>query len=117
VDTLGELLSFYAAGDVAFVGGSLVPVGGHNLLEPAALALPILTGPNNFNAADVTRRLVESGAAKIVHTADELSTALVTLCNDTALRDAMGAAALDIFETNRGAVANVMKLIEPLVPA
>jgi len=117
VDTLGELLSFYAAGDVAFVGGSLVPVGGHNLLEPAALALPILSGPNNSNAADVARRLVESGAAKIVHSANELSTALLALCNDTALRKSMGAAALDIFETNRGAVANVMKLIEPLVPA
>ena len=49
VDTLGELLDFYAAGDVAFVGGSLVPVGGHNLLEPAALGLPVLTGPHNFN--------------------------------------------------------------------
>ena len=48
LDTLGELLDFYAAGDVAFVGGSLVPIGGHNLLEPAALGLPILTGPNNF---------------------------------------------------------------------
>lgn len=116
VDTLGELLSFYAAGDAAFVGGSLVPVGGHNLLEPAALALPILTGPNNFNGADVARRLVESGAAKIVHTADELSTALLALCNDTALRKGMGEAALGIFATNRGAVANVMRLIEPLVP-
>ncbi len=47
VDTLGELLDFYAMGDVAFVGGSLVPVGGHNLLEPAALGLPVLAGPSN----------------------------------------------------------------------
>ena len=55
LDTLGELLDFYAAADVAFVGGSLVPIGGHNLLEPAALGMPILTGPNNSNSADVAR--------------------------------------------------------------
>jgi len=58
VDTLGELLDFYAASDVAFVGGSLVPVGGHNLLEPAALGLPILTGPHNFNSEDIARLLI-----------------------------------------------------------
>ena len=59
VDTVGQLLTFYAAADVAFVGGSLVPVGGHNLLEPAALQLPILTGPNNFNSEDIAKLLVE----------------------------------------------------------
>ena len=53
VDTLGELLSFYAAANVAFVGGSLVPIGGHNLLEPAALNRPIIVGPHTFNAADI----------------------------------------------------------------
>ena len=58
LDTLGELLDFYAAADVAFVGGSLVPVGGHNLLEPAALGVPILTGPHNFNSADIARLLI-----------------------------------------------------------
>ena len=57
LDTLGELLYFYAAADVAFVGGSLAPIGGHNLLEPAALGLPVLTGPNNSNSEDVARLL------------------------------------------------------------
>src|SRR5690606_7097343 len=66
VDTLGELLDFYAAADVAFVGGSLVPIGGHNLLEPAALGVPVLTGPHNFNGQDVARLLVSQGAAEIV---------------------------------------------------
>ena len=61
VDTLGELLAFYAAGDVAFVGGSLVPVGGHNLLEPAALGKPTITGPHSFNSPDAAR-LLERGA-------------------------------------------------------
>jgi 3-deoxy-D-manno-octulosonic-acid transferase len=115
VDTLGELLKFYAAGDVAFVGGSLVPIGGHNLLEPAALALPILTGPNNFNAADIARLFVQSGAATEVGTAAELSSTLLELSGDQARRDAMGRAALRIVESNRGAVARVMELIEPLM--
>ncbi len=53
LDSLGELLDFYAAADVAFVGGSLVPVGGHNLLEPAALGVPILTGPDNSNSEEI----------------------------------------------------------------
>ncbi len=56
LDTLGELMTFYAIADVAFVGGSLVPIGGHNLLEPAALGLPILTGPHNFNGEDIPLR-------------------------------------------------------------
>ena len=66
LDTLGELPPFYAAGDVAFVGGSLVPIGGHNLLEPAALGLPILAGPHNFNSADIAKLLIERGAVRIV---------------------------------------------------
>ena len=59
VDTLGELLAFYAAADVAFVAGSLVPVGGHNLLEPLSVGVPALTGPHVFNAEDIARLLVE----------------------------------------------------------
>ena len=64
VDTLGELLDFYAMGDVAFVGGSLVDVGGHNLLEPAALGVPVLSGPHNFNSADIAKILVDCGARR-----------------------------------------------------
>ena len=61
LDTLGELLDFYAAADVAFVGGSLVPVGGHNLLEPAALGLPVLSGPR---AVQQSGRRPRPGAAR-----------------------------------------------------
>src|SRR5262245_12171355 len=82
VDTLGELLNFYAAADVAFVGGSLIPIGGHNLLEPAALGLPILTGPHNFNSEDVARIFIEAGAARIVHDASEISTQVIALLKD-----------------------------------
>lgn len=114
VDTLGELLMFYAAADVAFVGGSFVPIGGHNLLEPAALALPILTGPNNFNAPDVAQLLFDNHAALEVQSADELAAALLELDLHPERRTVMGRAALTIVESNRGAVARVMKLIPSL---
>jgi 3-deoxy-D-manno-octulosonic-acid transferase len=76
LDTLGELAEFYAAGDVAFVGGSLVAVGGHNLLEPAALGVPVLSGPQQFNSPELARVLGEQGALTIVHDAAELAAAL-----------------------------------------
>src|SRR6202008_3505050 len=90
LDSLGELLEFYAAADVAFVGGSLVPIGGHNLLEPAALGVPILTGPHNSNGAEVARLLIERGAAEIVHSAQELGTRVSALLSDPAQRARIG---------------------------
>jgi 3-deoxy-D-manno-octulosonic-acid transferase len=112
VDTLGELLMFYAAADVAFVGGSLVPVGGHNLLEPAALARPILVGPHNFNGPEIADLLLAAGAAVQVGSAHELAASLVSLIPDEALRAEMGAKAQAIVAANRGALERVMRLIE-----
>ena len=116
LDTLGELLDFYAAADVAFVGGSLVPVGGHNLLEPAALGVPILTGPHNFNSADVARLLIERGAAEVVRTPAELAGRLTALFADPAARERIGAAGRDCVAGNRGALAKLLALIEPFLP-
>ena len=65
-DTMGELMMFYAAADVAFVAGSLVPIGGHNLLEPASVGRPVLTGPHNFNGEEIAQLLMDAGAACIV---------------------------------------------------
>jgi 3-deoxy-D-manno-octulosonic-acid transferase len=79
VDTLGELASLYATADVAFVGGSLVPIGGHNLLEPAALGIPVLTGRYTANSRDIAALLLEHGAAREVTDAAELSHALKAL--------------------------------------
>ena len=73
IDEMGMLMDWYAAGDVAFVGGSLVPVGGHNLLEPAALGRPVLAGPHQFNAPDVAAKLLEAGGLQIVANAQELA--------------------------------------------
>jgi len=115
LDSLGELLYFYAAADVAFVGGSLVPVGGHNLLEPAALGLPILTGPHNSNAEDVARLLLDCGAAKIVRNGAELGTRVAELLSDQALRLETGERGRAAVDRNRGALEKLLQLIEPLL--
>jgi len=115
LDSLGELLEFYAAADVAFVGGSLVPVGGHNLLEPAALGVPVLTGPHNFNSADVARLLVARGAAEIVHDPQELGARVSALLSDPAERERIGSQGRASVEGSRGALARLLELIEPLL--
>ena len=116
LDTLGELPPFYAAGDVAFVGGSLVPIGGHNLLEPAALSLPIVAGPHNFNSADIARMLIERGAVRIVQDAATLAAVVGDLLADPAARATMGASGRKAVDDNRGAVARLMQFLEPLLP-
>lgn len=115
LDTLGELLYFYAAADVAFVGGSLAPIGGHNLLEPAALGLPVLTGPNNANGEDVARLLLDCGAARIVRNGTELGRQAAELLADRALRMEMGNRGRVAVDRNRGALEKLMHLIAPLL--
>jgi 3-deoxy-D-manno-octulosonic-acid transferase len=115
VDTLGELLDFYAAGDVAFVGGSLVPIGGHNLLEPAALGLPVLTGPHTQNSADIANMLIQRGAAAVVNGAEELGDAVSVLLSDANERERIGALGRDSVDSNRGALGKLLGLIEPLL--
>ncbi len=115
VDTLGQLLMFYAATDVAFVGGSLVPVGGHNLLEPVALSRPILTGPHNFNSEEIARLFVEVGAAHIVHDAAELGEQVTLLLREPAERERRGSTGRRALDENRGALRRLLDLIDPLL--
>jgi 3-deoxy-D-manno-octulosonic-acid transferase len=115
VDTLGELLDFYAMSDVAFVGGSLARVGGHNLLEPAALGIPVLTGPHTFNGADIANILVESGAALRVKDGAELGARVASLLSNPAERERMGALGRAAVEENRGALEKLLTLIDPLL--
>ena len=114
-DTMGELLLFYAASDVAFVGGSLVPIGGHNLLEPAALGLPLLSGPHVFNAQEIADMFVARHACRIVNDSIELADEVARLLSDAVTAARMGDAGRDILERNRGALARLMAMIEPLV--
>ena len=113
-DSMGELTLFYAAADVAFVGGSLVRVGGHNLLEPAALGLPSLTGPYNHSAPDIAEMLIEQGATVIARNAGEIAAEVMRLLGDSAECSRRGALARHVLESNRGAVNRLLALVEPL---
>lgn len=114
-DTMGELTTFYAAADVAFVGGSLVPVGGHNLLEPVALGVPVLTGPHNENAADIAELLIDCGAALRIADWTALAADLAMLLTDQAERLRRGTAGRHAIEANRGALGRLLALLEPLI--
>ena len=116
LDTMGELTAFYAASDTAFVGGSLVPVGGHNLLEPAALGLPVIAGPYQFNSPDVARALAQRGALITVHDAQELSQAVARLLADADLRARLGDAARAAIDSHRGALARLLRVIDGVLP-
>lgn len=116
VDTLGELTRFYACASVAFVGGSLQPVGGHNLLEPAATRTAILTGPHLHNFADIARRLREAEALRLVPDAGLLGPAVLALLEDAPLRGRMAGNAQRLLEEGRGALRRTVDLIEPLLP-
>jgi 3-deoxy-D-manno-octulosonic-acid transferase len=111
-DTLGELTALYAAADLAFVGGSLVELGAHNPLEPAALGLPVLAGPHTWNFAEAYARLIAAGAARPVRDAAELATAAEALLLDEPARRRMGSAAASVVEANRGALLRTVALIE-----
>jgi 3-deoxy-D-manno-octulosonic-acid transferase len=114
-DSMGELTTFYAAADVAFVGGSLVPIGGHNLLEPAALALPLVTGPHNENAVDIAALMAGCGALQVVPDAASLAAAVATLLGDAGERRRRGQAGLAALDANRGALGRLLALVDPLV--
>ena len=110
-DSMGELLHFYAAADLAFVGGSLVPTGGHNVLEPALLGLPVLFGPHMFNFTEAGERLQHAGAAWPVGDAAELAIAVDRLLADPVLRQAAGQRGQAVVNQHRGALAALLALI------
>jgi len=115
VDAMGQLLACYAAGDVAFVGGSLQNHGGHNMLEPAALGCPVLMGPHTFNFEEISARLLDCGAAHQVLDASELETAVLELLRDADLREKMGNAGLALVEAGQGALARTLKAVDDLL--
>lgn len=115
IDTLGELNAFYGGADIAFVGGSLVPIGGHNLLEPAALGLPVLTGPHNFNSEDVLELLVAAGAAEIVNDSDDLEQRVQALLANPDERTRRGESGRQTVAANRGAVRRLLEFLTPLL--
>lgn len=109
-DTMGELVLLYAAADIAFVGGSLVPVGGHNPLEPATLGLPLLFGPHMYHSEEASRQLLENGAARTVHNSREMTGVLLELLADPQRRTIAGEHAREVVEQNRGAVEQLVAI-------
>lgn len=114
-DSMGELLLFYAAADLAFVGGSLVATGGHNVLEPALLGLPVLFGPHMFNFTEAGQRLLDAEAAWQVADVADLATAVDRLLANPHLRLAIGQRGRAVVERHRGALAALLDCIEILL--
>ena len=113
-DTMGELSLMYACSDVAFVGGSLVPLGGQNILEPCALGVPVVFGPHMFNFPDISRWTIKENAGKMVADTDELVVAVKELLFNPSLRDEMGNNGMKFIEAHRGALDKNYILIDSL---
>ena len=111
-DSMGEMFTYYAACDFSFIGGSLLPFGGQNLIEAAVIGLPILIGPHTFNFAEASRDALAAGAAFLVKDAASLKERILELSNNKALRQLMAKSALDFSSASAGATARLMKLIE-----
>ena len=115
-DSMGELGAYYAASDLAFIGGSLLPLGGQNLIEACGVGVPVLIGPHVFNFTQATADAVAAGAAVQVQDPADLARALRELFNDKARRTAMGGAASAFAARHRGATARTVDVLMALVP-
>ncbi len=111
-DTMGELQMLLGSADAAFVGGSLVPVGGHNVLEPAALGIPVVFGPHMFNFLTIGRMLTSQGGAVQIRTASELADVIVRWLGDASERARVGETGRRVIEENRGALDRLYALVE-----
>ena len=111
-DTMGELMTFFGACDIAFVGGSLVANGGHNMIEPAAWGKPTLSGLSVFNFAEVSRLLAEAGGLSLVEDAAVLAETVIELIQNPQQARQMGQSAQQVAEANRGALERLLKVID-----
>lgn len=114
-DTLGEMLLWYSVAKVAFIGGSLVPFGGHNILEPAALKTPIISGANYANLAAMFKPFIDHDAIRIVHSETELADQILTLFADTKKAADLSTAAYQLMHQQTGALAKTVTEIKALL--
>ena len=112
-DTMGEMFAFYAAADIAFIGGSLLDFGSQNLIEAAACGTPILIGPSTRNFAEAAHEAIACGAALAIRDADDLVAQVTALLSDTERRQRMGAAGRTFAGRHRGATARTLDLLTP----
>ncbi len=115
-DSMGEVPLLLAAADAAFVGGSLLPLGGHNILEPAMLGKPVCFGPHMFNFALISRLLLEQGAALQVTDARELASVMRQWLSDASVREQVGRQGRAVVEQERGAGMRLLDLVKDLLP-
>lgn len=115
-DTMGELMLLYGIADLAFVGGSLVERGGHNPLEAAAHAIPVLMGPHTFNFKDICARLSQADGLITVTDASSLDKEIGTLLTDEDYRLYYGRHAVEVLHQNQGALQRLLQLLEPYLP-
>jgi 3-deoxy-D-manno-octulosonic-acid transferase len=115
LDSRGELPTIYREAVVAFVGGTLVPVGGHNLLEPAQWAKPVLFGPHTDHCAEIADLLIRGGGGRRVSQAEDLTRQVLTLFSDDEQRERMGRAARQVVEENQGALQQTLEAIDRLL--
>lgn len=111
-DSMGEMFAYYTACDVAFIGGSLLPLGGQNLLEAAAVGRPVIVGPHTYNFEEATREAIEAGAAIRVNDALELADSIERLMHDAARRKAMSEAGKRFTDAHRGATQRTLELLQ-----
>lgn len=110
-DSMGEMFAYYTACDIAFIGGSLLPLGGQNLIEACAIGTPVLIGPHTFNFADAAEQAVAAGAARRVADAGELFATARLLLDDSAARIAMGEAGKAFAARHRGATQRTVDIV------
>ena len=111
-DTMGELLLFFGACDIAFVGGSLMPVGGHNLIEPAAWQVPILSGPHLFNFSEASRLLLAEKGMVVCESAEDIAGKVLELIENPEVASQMAVSAKAVADNNRGALNRLLGVIE-----
>jgi 3-deoxy-D-manno-octulosonic-acid transferase len=114
-DSMGELIAYYAAADVALIGGSLLPYGAQNLIEASAVGTPVLLGPSTFNFAQAAAEAIAAGAAVPVRDAEEAVREAAALLEDAARRQRMGEAGRAFCSAHRGATERTMRIVERLV--
>ena len=114
-DTMGELLLMYGASDIAFVGGSLVDNGGHNVLEPAAWGLPIVVGSSVYNFADIVDGLAAVKGICLVNNDRQLTESLTELAGNPEIRRQMGRAAYQYVKSNKGVLKRLLSFLTPVL--
>ena len=114
-DSMGEMMNYYRLADIAFVGGSLVDTGCQNVLEPAALGIPVITGPSQYNFAAICSQLEQAGGLRTISDERELADFVIQLLRDPGLRQQMGARGKELIEANQNALPAVLEIIDRFV--